>query len=146
MNEPSVAIDPFATKDKAYSVAHTLPQKKKIKKRRLRAYFITSGFYSDKIKFLKATRGYPDVHLVAEAALTAVRSKYPIGQELEGVLKSANRKRYRETETTKGFAIDPTLSININCIFQANKKRDVTRQGLLEEGLDILLGIDRSVS
>jgi len=145
-----IFIDPFE-KDadkKKYPVSKGPEieiKKKHSQSRRQRFTFIVGDYYWAAITSLKNTRGYKDNHSVVNAALDKVRTRYSIGFETSGILKSQDngRKRIKETEKKMPFRIDPDIARDIDTIFISNRRRGVTRMFLLEEGLDILLGIDR---
>jgi len=151
-NSPEIFIDPFE-KDadkKKYPVSkgpEIKVKKKHSQSRRPRFTFILGDFYWEAIKRIKIERQYRDHHTVVNAALDKVRTRYSIGHQTSGDIKSRGRQRFKETEKQRNpFNIDPDIARDIDTIFVSNKSRGVTRMFLLEEGIDILLGIDRSVS
>jgi len=148
-------LDPFDTKTAAekYPVAqHPDPAKKKhSQKRRFRSHFIVNSFYRAKLDWIKVDRNYASIEDVVNAALSLVITRYLVGQETDGPCKSVGRfrpedreDRYADEQGTY-YRIDPEVRSRVDCIFVSNRLRGVKRMFLLEEGIDMLLGIDRSV-
>ena len=148
INSVEIPLDPFDTQKskEKYPVSDgPKPKKKRSQSRLPRSFYIVSKFYWDAIHRLKEERGYKDLHSVVNAALDKVRSRYSLGHETMGPLKSICRRRRKETERAVPFKVDPGVTRDISIIAASNKRRGVTRMFLFEEGVDILLGVDRSV-